>query len=82
MGAQVISEIYRTNEHSGTYNIAVFIVYDKNTAKIYGLSETPKFSDIREIKEYLRSRGVTTVIHDRVHNGVLHEVQIKLRRLK
>lgn len=80
MGAQLLSEIYRTNEGKGTYMLAVTIVYAGDVAYLYGLDESPSLRCLREIRQHLRSRGVSVVRHERFHNGRFHPVEHRLRK--
>lgn len=61
MGAQIITEIYRTREQNGTYHAAYTITYFGSTAQIQGLSGRVSPACIRELIRYLQTK--TDITH-------------------
>lgn len=57
-----IVEVFRTDENNKDgYKTIVHITYFLDWAFIQGFSSPPTFKCIREIKEHLRSKGITDV---------------------
>ncbi|MDD4864541.1 MAG: hypothetical protein PHE38_11065 [Alishewanella agri] len=60
MGAQVIAEIYRSQELGSTFSVAFTITYFGDTASIQGVSGSISPACIRELIAYLQTKpGIT-----------------------
>ncbi len=62
---EVITGIWRFGEGSGTYHSSCVLVFDGSVATVKGLSSPITKEDIRELKEFLKSRGVDTARYKR-----------------
>lgn len=56
MGAQVIAEIYRSQELGSTFSVAFTITYFGDTASIQGVSGSISPACIRELIAYLQTK--------------------------
>lgn len=79
MTAEVLIEIYRTNEDKSTYTFSavVTISYFGNTATLQGMSGSFNKKSLMEIIHHLRSRNIKTIKY--IRKGVLKEVDITVR---
>ena len=57
MGAQVIAEIYRSQELGSTFSVAFTITYFGDTASIQGVSGSISPACIRELIAYLQMKS-------------------------
>lgn len=55
-------EVFRTGECAEGYTTAVTISYFLNTAYIHGFSGQPTLACFRELKAYLKARGVAKAV--------------------
>lgn len=79
MSAQVVCEIYRTNENNGTFVSAVTITYFGTEASIQGLSGTFTLSCWRELTDYLKTvKNIKTVRYFRVKQDRVMEKIVSL----
>lgn len=77
MAAEVIVEVYRTQEHrpSYTFSAAITLSYFGEVVMLQGLSGTFSVNDWRELYSYFQSKGIKRALYFR--KGKLKEVEIK-----
>ena len=73
-----VVEIFSTNKRKQGYTTAVTITYFLDWAFIHGFSSTPKFSCHREVKNHLKSKGVTKAFVVKQRGGVMRPVEWKI----
>lgn len=75
-------EIFRTNKRKQGYTTAVTITYFLDWAFLHGFSSTPTFNCLREIKVYLKTKGVTKAFAAKQRGGVIRPVEYSIRPTK
>lgn len=82
MGAQVIAEIYRSQELGSTFSVAFTITYFGDTASIQGVSGSISLLCVRELITYLQTKpGITHLSFIRKKPAGERLVKYSLKRL-
>lgn len=61
MGAEIITEIFRTGENGGTFNSSCTIQYFNGNAVLQGLSGRFTKACYKEIMDHLKAKGIKEV---------------------
>lgn len=62
---EVVTGIWRFGEGGGTYHASCVLVFDGEVTTLKGLSSPITKEDVKELRRFLKSRGVCTVRYKR-----------------
>lgn len=65
----IISGIYRTKEHSGTFKTAFILTFFGKTAFVQGLSGNPDIECFIELRDWLKAEGFLELKYYRMKLG-------------
>lgn len=78
-----IVDVHRTPAKGRRYGVAITITYFLDKAFLQAFSSIPNLADSRDLRRYLRSRGVNEILWAKADGqGNFREVSLKLRPIK
>ena len=76
MGAQTVSDIYRTGEANGTFRTAYYLTYYNDEVTIQGISGVFTIMCAKELTAFFVLRGVKVLKFSRVKNGRVRPIEV------